>query len=370
VPLCLRTTGGARQCQLLTDGSATISYSGKGALVPNAGGTGYYRFELPAREWDRLITEADRLPGAEAQALADSLEASFRAGRASAAQLVTAARQLARQPDSYANGTGMGALADYAESGFLDAAGKAGFRRLVNRVYSPRLKQLGFDPRAGAYAGHDPEETQRRQQAVAYLARKGGDAALRTQLLTATRAFLNGDKQALDAAWYRSGLGALVQAGNLNTAKDLVARALASTDPEFRAAALGVVAGSGKTEVARWILDELKDSRLRTSERQGLIRGVVSNSGTGDLGWDWLKANYDALANSGGGIFFASRLPAMMAGYCSVGRADEVASLLRPKLEGKTGALGLERSIERVRSCGILKTARGAELSAVLAKVK
>ena len=49
---------------------------------------------------------------------------------------------------------------------------------------------------------------------------------------------------------------------------------------------------------------------------------------------------------------------------------EKIASLLRPKLEGKTGALGLERSIERVRSCGVLKDARAAELSAALAKVK
>ena len=94
IPLCLRTTGAARQCQLLTEAKTTISYNGKGALMPNAGGTGYYRFELPAAEWDKLIAAADRLPGGEAQALADSLDASFKAGRATPAQLITAARKL------------------------------------------------------------------------------------------------------------------------------------------------------------------------------------------------------------------------------------------------------------------------------------
>lgn len=370
IPLCLRTTGAAPQCQLMTEAKATISYSGKGALVPNAGGTGYYRFELPAAEWDKLIAVADRLPGAEAQALADSLDASFKAGRATPAQLISAARKLALQADSYANGTGIAALASYAEAGFLDDAGKAGFQRLVNAVYTPRLKQLGFDPRAGAYAGHPPEETQRRQQAVGYLARKGGDAALRAQLLVATRAYLAGDRQALDGAWFGPGLAAVVEEGGLSAAKDLADRALGSTDPVFRPIALGVVGGSGQAEIGRWILDQFQDNRLRTSERQGLIRGVVESSGTRDLGWDWLKTNYERLANSGGGIFFASRLPAMVAGYCSVARADEIASLLRPKLQGKTGALGLERSVERVRSCGLLKDARAAALSAALAQVK
>jgi hypothetical protein len=190
------------------------------------------------------------------------------------------------------------------------------------------------------------------------------------QLLAATQAYLGGDKQALDGAWYASGLAALLQEGGLEAAKDLVERALASTDPVFRPAALNAVGSSGQPAIGRWILDELKDIRLRTSERQNLIRAVADTGGTRDMGWDWLKSNYDALANSGGGIFFASRLPAMVDGFCSVARADEIASLMRPKLQGKTGALALERAIEQVRSCGVLKDARGAELSAALAKVK
>jgi hypothetical protein len=46
---CARAT---RACQLLVDQSATIAVPGKGVLMPNAGGTGYYRFELPAAQWD------------------------------------------------------------------------------------------------------------------------------------------------------------------------------------------------------------------------------------------------------------------------------------------------------------------------------
>jgi hypothetical protein len=53
-----------------------------------------------------------------------------------------------------------------------------------------------------------------------------------------------------------------------------------------------------------------------------------------------------------------------------VEKSDEIAALLRPKLAGKTGALDLERTVERVRSCGVLKAARAAEVSAEMAKIK
>ncbi|HEX8057037.1 MAG TPA: M1 family metallopeptidase, partial [Novosphingobium sp.] len=72
VPMCLRR-GETRLCSLLTDESAAVTISGGGPLVPNAGGTGYYRFELPTADWDALIADADKLTPSEAQATVDSL---------------------------------------------------------------------------------------------------------------------------------------------------------------------------------------------------------------------------------------------------------------------------------------------------------
>ncbi|MCC6924462.1 M1 family metallopeptidase [Novosphingobium sp.] len=370
VPVCVRKTGGARQCQMLTGESAGLQLRGKGVLVPNLGGTGYYRFELPARDWDALIALADRLPGGEALALDDSLYASFLAGRASPAQLVASARNLARNKDSYASEAGMGSIGALARTGMLDQAGEAGFRRLVEQIYRPRLAAMGFDPKAGAYAGEDPERSQQREQVVGELVGSAKDPALRKQLASAAQAYFAGDANALDPAWFGMAFAVLVDEGGLPAAKTLTNKALASQDPVFRPYALGVVAGSGNAEIARWVLNDFADPRLRKSERLDMVRTVISTRETRDLGFEWLKANFDQLTNGGGGIFSAARLPAVLSGFCSVERSDEIAALLRPKLKGRTGALELERTVERVRSCGVLKDKRGAEFSAELAKVK
>ena len=365
VPLCLRRSQGAAQCQLLTDAATDVTLPGKGALIPNAGGTGYYRFELPPEEWDKLIREAGKLPGGEALALDDSLLASFRAGRASAAQLVASARELAKNPDSYASDTGVDSLDTLARAGMLDQAAIKGYHRLVQRLYGPRLSAMGFDPQVGAYAKEDPERSQQREQIVRRLAGTARDAKLRQRLIDATRAMLAGDAKALDPAWYDTALSAWIDQGGLPAAQDLARRALASQDPLFRPQALEAVAGSGSPAIGRWVLDSFKDDGLRSSERLGLIRTVVSTAGTRDMGFDWLKGHFDDLTK-GGGIFFAARLPGMVGGFCSAARADEIAALLRPQLAGKTGALELERTIERVRACGLLKDARSAEASAAL----
>jgi aminopeptidase N len=369
VPLCVRRVTGPKQCQLLTANSGTVTLRGAGPVIPNVGGTGYYRFELPAREWDQLIASAGHLPGGEAQALADSLYASFRAGRASPAQLIAGAEQLALNPDSYASESGMVSLEIFDGAGMFSPEAEAGYRRLVERIYRPKLSAMGFTPRTAAYAGEDPEKSQQREQVVEQLAINARDPALRSQLGSAGRAYLAGDARALDPTWFGIAFSIILDEGGLDMAKQLADRALASQDPLLRPAALGAVASSGNLEIGKWVLDSFTDARLRRSERLGMIRTVIGDKGTRDMGFEWLKVHFDELANGGGGIFFTAGLPRTVSGFCSAGRADEIAALLRPKLAGKTGALELERTVERVRSCGILMDARGAELSAALGKI-
>ena len=67
------------------------------------------------------------------------------------------------------------------------------------------------------------------------------------------------------------------------------------------------------------------------------------------------------------GIFVASGLPNFGVRYCSVEKARAVEAAMRPMVDRyKQGALALDRVVEQVNACGVLKQARGAELSAAL----
>ena len=117
-------------------------------------------------------------------------------------------------------------------------------------------------------------------------------------------------------------------------------------------------------------LDEAKDTRLRLSERLQLVMGVAVSPKTRDTGYDWMRDHTDELLSGGAGIFLAARLPQVFGGFCSVVKADAILKDFAPKLAGKTGQLELDRTVERVRSCGVLKDARGAETSGQIAKLK
>ena len=362
VPLCLRR-GSERHCELMTGDSLALEIAGKGALMPNADGTGYFRFELSERDWKALIAEADRLPAGEAQAAADSLVASFRAGRSGARLLVDLARKLVRNPDSHAFAAGSDLLTGLAADEVIDEGAMEAFRGLVAKTYRPVLAATGFDPRLGAYAGEDSEVSQRRSIAVARLASTGRDKALRRQLSKAAAKYLAGDAAALDPGWFEPAFDLWLRESGLAGAQSLAGKALASEDAHFRSAALDAVATVGDAAVAAWLLDEFKDPKLRPIEQRRLLGGIILTGRTRDIGYRWFKANLERLTAGGNGIFFAARLPQLLGGFCSVVRSREFAQDLRPRFAGKSGALELERAIERVRNCGILRDTRLAEVS-------
>ena len=364
LPVCMRR-GDARDCQMLTAPSAPFSLAGSAPLMPNAGGTGYYRFELPAREWDALIATADTLRAAEAIALADSLDASFRAGRATPAQVIALAGKLKANPDSYAKKWAMNVIAPLRRSGILDQEATGHYRRWVGELARKDFAALGFDPASGAYSGAEPAVLQRRERAVADLV-FARDAAVDATLDRAAAAYIAGDVAALDPAFMELAFDAYVRTGGLTAAKTLAEAALKSEDPVFRPAALGAISASGNASIAKWVLSDFTDKRLRATERLYAVLGIAGAPETRDLGYDWLTAHLKDLMAGASGLFFAQAAPNVLGGFCSAKKADEIAEEFRPLFANTPGALELERSIENVRNCAALRDARGAEINAAM----
>jgi aminopeptidase N len=368
VPVCMRR-GEARECQLLTDQSAPFAIGGKGALMPNAGGEGYYRFELPTAQWDALIAEADRLDGGEALALADSLSASFNARRASPAQLIALATKLASNPDPYAADAAFSALGHFRRAGFFDADATAAYRKWVGGFGSAEFTRLGFDPRAGAYADDDPLVRQRRESMAGNLA-FARDPKFTETLKQAADAYLAGQTDALDPAYLDLALDAYLDRGGLEAAKALADKALASDDPVFRPSALAALGTSGNPAIAHWLLDEPRDPRMRSTEHLRAALRIATTPETRDIGYAWVSANLDQLLKGSSGIFLATAAPMAFSNFCDARKADEIATRFGPLFTGTAGALDFQRTVEEIRNCAALKAARGAEINAAVRQLK
>jgi aminopeptidase N len=362
IPFCIRADA-TKNCMLLDKAETAFDAPGSGALVPNVGGTGYYRFDLPAADWNALIADSAALPPGEAIATTDSLWASFRAGRAPAALLVEEAKAMATNPSSTASVDPGQRLAGLAARGMVPASAMPAYRKLIESIYAPRLKAIGFDPSFGAHHEDTPEQQQLRQQLVGLVGGQAKDPAVRAKLKAAATRYIAGDTKALDPGYRGAALSIAAQDGGLPTVKKLVEMGLASEDPSVRQAALGAATQARTVAAATYLLN-LSDKRLRSYDRLGLVGGLVGNDKTSAYTADWILANYDKLA-SGNGIFFGSRLPNMLGGQCSAAAADRIEKELGPKVAKiNVGVLEFQRTVERIRNCGILKNAKMAEIGA------
>lgn len=368
IPLCVRR-GSQRQCFIMDRRSQSLTVEGEGAVFPNAGGAGYYRFELTALHWAELIASADRLPGAEAMALVDSLDASIRAGRGTIAEMAKLARKLVHHPDPHAADGADKALSRLVIQGIVGATGRRGFRVFREWLYTPLAKEFGFDPRAGVYAHEPPARMQRRAQVVSALIGTGRGAKMRRQLSAAMDAYLSGDRSALDETWLDHALDVYLFEKGPDAIRPFVEQALASEDPVFRPAALSAAARTGDKNVAAWLLS-LNDPRLRESEKRGFLDGIMARSATRDFGYDWAVAHLDELLAQSGGQFFSKGLPQMLGRFCSVERAERIARDFKTRLADTPGALELDRAIERVRNCGLLDDLLGRQIDEEFAKLR
>ncbi|ATE67248.1 peptidase M1 [Rhizorhabdus dicambivorans] len=364
IPLCVRI-GDQRDCSLLDKPSATVALKGAGAIVPNAGGTGYYRFSLPEAEWKTLIAAGAGLPSGEASALTDSLWAGFRAGDVAPSLLLDAARAMAGNDYSVAAVEGGSRLVGLRLRGQIAGDALPGYRAFMAQVYGPRLAAIGFDPRAGAHQADNADRQKLRADLVSLVAGEAEDKPLRARLSKAAAAWLGGDQAALDQAFLGAGFSAYLAEGGDAALATLFDKAMASDDTLFRDNALGAMGAVDRAAAGRWLLARLDDKRVRASDRVNLLVSLAQQPETRDMAYDYAVANYDRLA-SGNGIFSVSRLPGLPGRYCSVEKAAAIEAALRPYiLKQQRGALSLDRTVEQVHSCGILQAKRGAEISAM-----
>jgi hypothetical protein len=334
--------------------------------MPNAGGAGYYRFDFDDGDWDALIEAAPTLAPGEALALTDSLWASFYAGHAPFAKLLTEARAITANPYSDAAIDGGARLRGLIARGVVPDAAQPALRRFIADLYRPMLAKLDFDPAAGAFAKDSADRQNLRQSLVSSMAFGARDAQVRGRLLSAADAYLGGDKAALDPAFLAPGLTVAVQERGLPFAKTLVEKALSSEDPGFRRAALGAISGAGDRAIAEWLLRDFTDKRLRSIERLNTTTALIGDPETRDFAVDHLISHYDEYV-SGNGIFQASRIPGAVAGLCSLEHADVVEKKLGPAVaKAGVGQLALDRAIERIRNCARLKVAKAEEIARTL----
>jgi alanyl aminopeptidase len=389
LPLCVRygTSAGpgkadlgmaslGKECTLLKGTQARIPLkTGRcpSFVMPNANGTGYYRFALDTAGWSALTANLSELNEPEALAVADSLSAAYQANRLSTDAYLAAVTTLTRAgyPQvAMAPARSLVRLRDY----LAPAAARDQVTKFMLATYRPRLAALGGEPVAAGQTASDAATVDRalfRTSLVRLLALEARDPEIRTQLAEQARRYIGfdgaskgasaaptPDSTAVTPALVEVALAVGVQDNGAAFVEALIGQMLASNDVQFRSQAATALGSTDDPATAQRVRTLLLDARLGAREPTTIAFALAGRPSQRRATFDWFKANHEAFIARVS--HFGHRwLPGFGAGFCTPAERSEVQAFFTPLLGQLDGA---ERTLA--------ETLEGIELCAALAEAK
>jgi aminopeptidase N len=369
VPLCVTfygEQGSRKSCTMLTGKSAAMpipqDIGTVGAVMPNAGGAGYYRFALDAKETAALLRRAETLPDGEALVLADSIKGSFDAGHATLATLLDAMEALVSHPNRQVS-TALGTEAIQIIDRMLDERQAQVVRRRVGEVYGPRLAAVGaaFDTKSNSDGSADVSLLRR---ALVYLVGiTAREPALRARMADAAVRSLK------DPAWLDTGLRDCVWAVGVQEQApgviDALVKLLNGADPLAREQAAFALGMADEPTVAARLREVVIAGDIPIQPAYTILNLQFQQPNTRPMVWEWLEQNFDALS-ARVPDFARPYLFHLPAPFCDAARQREVNAFGDRKIrELGAGQLEVDRTVESIDLCVALKGHHSSEFKAM-----
>ncbi len=361
LPVCVRFGRGgesATQCFVLDQPKQAFAVDGGCAdwYLPNANGSGYYRFAMNDADFGALGKTVQSLPPVEQLVYADAIASSFRRGTASPANVLGALPVLA-QSDQPQVATALVGTVSWLHDHLADSATLPVLDAYVTHIFGPRLRAIGYRKKVGESSA----TTQMRQDLAAFLATKIRDPATRAALNEQGRAALglDGGKVDLEKAdpdLLRTALKVTVQDSGAPAFEAIVAELRTNHQTRQRYALLAAMASTRDPQLRRRALD----FGLTPAVGVGELRFVYGSSAEepenrADF-WAWFKQNFDKL-QARMPPFAQGSAPAIAApGRCSKTEADELQQFFQPRIKQLNGGERiLAQVLEGTNQCAALR---------------
>jgi alanyl aminopeptidase len=363
VPMCVRygTANGSKvSCELLdkATGSMVLTDASKGTWVlPNANGSGYYRFAMAKSDLINLGKQIGKLDDAEQLAYADAVYASFKHGDLDAGDVLAAlkpltaskTREVAIAPLSSFNWIYRNLAQTDAQRAKLAAWAKA--------AYLPRMTQLGYHRKANE-ADSDSLLRNTLADELALVVKlpevraellKQGDAALKR------KADGRLDLAAADPDLIGSALAVAVQERGKPAVDALIAELPQTSDPAQRNAILDGLSEANDPALTLQVRNFALDKKVKVGEMGMLLHGGRDTRTERDAAWQWATTNYDKIVDRTGS-FSGGKLPDLVGGGgCSQDEADRLQAFFKDRAKQVSGAeRGLAQASEATVLCHAL----------------
>jgi alanyl aminopeptidase len=333
-------------------------------VMPNAHGSGYYRFALAPKYQKALSGAFAQLDEREQRVYADSVTSAYGAGQLTPSQLTAALPQFTTASVRQTVTAGLGALRNMEEQLITTDAERDAFHQHVASIYRPRLDQLGLSPKEG----ESDDDRLLRATLVGFFAEDLRDPTVRDAMNTQGRTVLGlGGDGALHADAVPRDLRGValevaVQEGGVEAFDAAEKHFRASQDPTIRAqmlSAMGSTQDAKLIERARGLVFE--KGLLRRNEIFPVVSGQAAESTTRPALRQWVDQHFtelEARLSPAG----ARLVGLYAAGMCSDADASDVQARFADRMKTiEGGPLELKQTVEAIRLCGAQKQARTGE---------
>ncbi len=333
-------------------------------IMPNAGGTGYWRFNLNDAAWRSLIDNYDALSAGEQLSFADSVTAAFAAGRMPAATMLDALAVNANG-DWGAARDPLGNLSGYLEA-LPDEEAEEAFRDYVMDIYGPRLQALESADAETLSQGEQLLKT----SLSATLLDVGRTDADRRALADAAAAYVgvinDPDPTALKPEQVQTAIGIAAQDGDSAFYQAALAFARASTNQRESRSTLSTLARKASEEDVLTLMDLVLTDEFQGQVTWSVYLSAVRNKEAGDAAWEKFKTDFDKVIERTPEIR-KPQTAGIVGAFCEIGKLNDAIEFIESKADLIPGyERRLAQASESARLCTALRSAKGIELAEAL----
>ncbi len=259
-------------------------------LNANAGSTGFYRVAYSAELLAALGESLGALQPAERIGLLADQWALVRAGRARIADFLDLVLAFEGEPDHAVLDDLVGRLG-YVEARLVDGEDVERLRRLVERLFLPRFRAMGWDPVAG-------ETDQDRLRRAALLRAVAGVARARSVLTEAAPRVdrvLNGQRTALDPNLVDTAVAVAARDGDLDLFDRFRAAFPREADPAVKRRYLLAQTAFEKPGPVERAQAMMFDSVVPLQDFHSFVHGLLANRAAREGSWKLLRDRWSTV---------------------------------------------------------------------------
>ena len=354
VPVCFKTEGTQRDCELLSAKQGTLKVPQAPLFYADRGAAGYYRSAYTPPDYEALLSHVSTLTAPERVNVVGDELALMSAGKSKAGDFLSLAASL-KNDDSAAVTQNVirGIQTLWARVAATEAERKE-LSAWVVSTYSPRLASLGEPQESDT-----PERQQLRAQLFGVVGGIGQDPKVIAESKQLAQAYLS-DPAKVNATLARAAMEVAATNGDAALFDLLQKTAETSKEPGTASGALYDLARFKDPELTRRALEYAASGKVRNQDSIRLFAIALQSPNTQETAWKYIEDNWTKVQTQFT-MFTGGYLVSSTSAFCTAEQRDQVKDFFTTH-KVAASANALTRSQNAINDCVDLRAEQSSNL--------